>query len=99
MCNICKVKSEYKESTRTHGRPPRKFFTCSRCGEDVQGVYDADGNVREFSTSSYRGGSHVVTLRLSDIQLTEFSKLGKTSREIFELGLETYKNSRRYLAK
>lgn len=93
MCSICKTKSNYIESSRIHGRPPRKFFICTKCGCEVQGVYNLDGTVREFSTSVYKGGSHVVTLRLSDIQITEFEHTGKSSREIFELGLETYKKS------
>ena len=61
-------------------------------------MYEEDGSVHEFLTSKYKGGSTVVTLRLSDSQLHEFSETGKTSREIFELGLETYKNSMEHLA-
>lgn len=93
MCKICKVKSGYNESGRKHGRPPRKFFICLSCGCEVQGVYNIDGTVHEFSTSVYKGGSHIITLRLSDFQLSEFEKTGKSSREIFELGLESYKKS------
>lgn len=93
MCMKCKTRSTYTESKIAHGLPPRKFFLCTNCGCKVQGVYNPDGTVHEFSTSKYKGGSNVVTLRLSDSQLHEFSETGKTSREIFELGLETYKSS------
>lgn len=98
MCSLCGVKSTYRESHRPHGRYPRKFFICSQCEGEVQGVYRLDGSVHEFSTSVYKGGSHVVTLRLSDSQLELFNSMGKTSREVFELGLETYKSSLRYLS-
>lgn len=92
MCLKCKRKTTYKESSRIHGKPPRKFFICCFCGEEVQGVYRLDGSVHEFPTSAYKGGSHVVTLRLSDVQLDEFKATNQTSRSIFELGLETYKS-------
>lgn len=91
MCLKCKRNTNYKESPRAHKLPPRKFFICLFCGEEVQGVYKVDGSVHEFQTSRYKGGSTVVTLRLNDLQLQTFYKTGKTSREIFELGLEMYK--------
>jgi len=97
MCNICNQKSNYRESLRVHGRPPRKFFICLHCTAEVQGTYNPDGSVHEFPAPKSRGGSTVITLRLSDAQLEAFLHLGKTSREIFELGLETYKSSQKYL--
>ncbi len=95
MCKKCKNKVEYRESNRAHKRPPRKFFICSFCDAEVQGVYNVDGTVHEFSTSVYKGGSHTVPTRLSDEQFKYFKSLGKTSREVFELGLETYKNTQK----
>ncbi len=94
MCLTCKTSSPYIMSTKIHGKHPIiQFRKCKHCKTEVQGSLNFDGTFHEFSTSVYKGGSNLITLRLSDLQLTQFQATGKTSREIFELGLEMYKNS------
>ena len=98
MCNLCKVQSSYLPSPRLHGKHPMvQFRLCKHCGKEVQGSISIDGSFHEFSTSVYRGGSNKLSLQVSDRQFAEFRSTGKTVREIFELGLETYKSSLRYL--
>ncbi len=100
MCKHCKVTSPYVPSSRVHGKYPIvQFKLCKSCGKEVQGTINIDGSFCEFTTSVYKGGSNVVTLRLSDLQLEQFHSTGKTSREIFELGLEKYKSNSKHLTK
>ncbi len=91
-CFTCGFSKRFVPSKRPHGRPPRKFWICTSCKAENQGVLQPNGKIKLFNTSVPRGGTHVISLRLSDAQLQEFIETKQTSRAIFELGLNVYKD-------
>ena len=91
MCLSCNVKSTYRHSPRTHGRPPRVFVICTNCGAEVQATIKA-GEVCEFPSrrkvpDEYRLTEY-ETLRLTKGEKKQFKASGRTARDVFLAGLD-----------
>jgi transcription elongation factor Elf1 len=86
-CPACNQPTTYTESPRQHGRVGRAFVICQKCGAEVQAIIQ-NGKVK---CAWYRGGTHVITLRLSDAEMKRRAKAKKgntTDREIYLAGLQ-----------
>ena len=87
-CPACKQDTTFTESPRQHGRIGRAFVICKNCGEELQATIRY-GKVQ--TVWGYKGGTHIVTLRLSDAEMKRRAKLkarkGLTDRAIYRKGL------------
>lgn len=89
-CPACKRQAEFKLSVRPHGQKGKSFAICSACGRECQAVFQDGKAVRVWG---YKGGSNVVTLRLSDAEMKIRERLksqGKTDRDIYLEGMSTW---------
>jgi hypothetical protein len=88
-CPSCKQETTFLKSTRKHGREGRAFVICKNCGEELQAVIRY-GKVQ--TVWGYKGGTHVVTLRLSDAEMSQRATLkkrkGLTDRSIYRAGMK-----------
>lgn len=57
-----------RDNSRTHGDAKRgRFFVICGCGAKRQAVM-RNGFIRVFQTNHYRGGSNVISIRVTDKQ-------------------------------
>ena len=87
-CPACGEPTTFRLSDREHGQPGRSFVVCVRCKREMQAVIK-DGKVT--SVWGYKGGSRVITLRLSDEEMEKRRKmkaLGYADRQIYITGLD-----------
>lgn len=93
MCQYCNVEANYKPSPREHLQPPRLFFFCRNCGQEVQGVVK-NGEVREIKNRCRKTEPRTrhVTLRLTERERRRFDASGKTARNVFLAGLDAPDN-------
>ena len=91
MCKKCNVKSNYRCSTRPHGRPPRVFVICSNCGAEVQATIKA-GKVREIPTRRKVPAEYALTefvsCRLTKAEERRWKESGRAARDVFLAGLD-----------
>jgi hypothetical protein len=88
ICPSCKQETTFKQSPRKHGREGRIFVICKSCDTELQAI-TRYGKVQ--SVWGYKGGTNVVTLRLSDAEMTRRASLKAkrlTDREIYLVGLD-----------
>ena len=63
-----------RDTTRTHGDYKRgRFFVICSCGETAQAVIN-HGLMHIFKTNRYRGGSKVISTRVSDEEHERYLK-------------------------
>lgn len=61
-----------RDHTRKHGDHTRFFVICE-CGEQAQAVIN-HGNMHIFQTNKYRGGSKVISIRVTDNEHERYTK-------------------------
>ena len=88
MCQHCNRPSPFRPSPRKHGlSPARKFYICTNCGEEVQGVEKkrADGSiyVKEILVRP-RKPRKIISIQVSPQEWGEWKKSGLTARAFIE---------------